>query len=60
VEDGKRGHGFDAKEEKGCEGSRRIIEENKKRFRGEGQKVDAAPGLPGRSPIPVLFRPKGA
>ena len=23
-------------------------------------KVDAAPGLPGRSPIPVLFRPKGA
>jgi len=25
-----------------------------------GPKVDAAPGLPGRSPIPVLFRPKGA
>lgn len=23
-------------------------------------KMDAAPGLPGRSPIPVLFRPKGA
>ena len=23
-------------------------------------KLDAAPGLPGRSPIPVLFRPKGA
>jgi hypothetical protein len=27
---------------------------------GAGPKVDAAPGLPGRSPIPVLFRPKGA
>ena len=26
----------------------------------EEQKMDAAPGLPGRSPIPVLFRPKGA
>ncbi len=24
------------------------------------QNMDAAPGLPGRSPIPVLFQPKGA
>ncbi len=24
------------------------------------QNMDAAPGLPGKSPIPVLFQPKGA
>ena len=32
----------------------------KKKSRERGAKLDAAPGLPGRSPIPVLFRPKGA
>ena len=35
-------------------------EEKKEEVVGESKKVDAAPGLPGRSPIPVLFRPKGA
>ena len=29
-------------------------------FKKGWTKLDAAPGLPGRSPIPVLFRPKGA
>ncbi len=32
----------------------------RKRMEKTKRKVDAAPGLPGRSPIPVLFRPKGA
>jgi hypothetical protein len=54
--EGKRGrHGIDVKEEKkgGTSAEKRRKEDIK-------QKVDAAPGLPGRSPIPVLFRPKGA
>lgn len=43
----------------GVEGKTRRKKGKKEREKKEA-KVDAAPGLPGRSPIPVLFRPKGA
>ena len=50
--------GLRARRAGGSRGETRRKKEKKKEKKKA--KVDAAPGLPGRSPIPVLFRPKGA